>query len=132
MLVGGMGAVGPVDRVAGRAQAGQADEAPQRLKRLLDKIAAHASRPHVIVAQICGCTDAAKNADIVAFNTAVAKVVKRKAAAGDKVSLVNQYDHVHRPDDFANFLHPNADGYTKIADAWFEAIRALPLKQQEP
>ncbi len=106
--------------------------APERLETLIRKITAHASAPRLIVAQIPGSTDRVKDARIVEYNRAIPVIVARQRAAGGKVTTVDLYGVVAHPDDFANFLHPNAAGYDHIADAWFKAIAELNLVGDQP
>jgi len=101
--------------------------APQRLEQLVAAIADHPCAPCVIVAQIPGSTHHTNNARIARYNRAIPPIVKRQRAAGRHVSTVDLYRVVRNPGDFANFLHPNASGYGRIADAWLGAIGALRL-----
>jgi len=106
--------------------------APDRLARLITKIASHRSKPAVIVAQIPGSTRQKLDRAITRYNGAMPDIVEQQRAAGHAVFLVDMYRVIKKPDDFGNFLHPNEAGYRKMADVWFEAVRSTLTPKCEP
>jgi lysophospholipase L1-like esterase len=61
---------------------------------------------------------------VSSYNSQLATVVKNKANQGKPVYLVdNMYSAVSKS-DLADTCHPNANGYNKMADVWFNAIKA--------
>lgn len=99
--------------------------ATNRLDALINLIINESSRTHIIVAKIIGATDAAVNTRILAFNPGVAGVVAAHQAAGHNVTLVNMYKAINLATDMSDGYHPNQQGYDKMADVWFDAIRSL-------
>jgi len=59
---------------------------------------------------------------IPTFNAALAERVAARQANGERVTLVDMCSKVAYWDDLPDALHPNANGYRKMADAWFEGI----------
>jgi hypothetical protein len=76
----------------------------------------------LIVAQISPFNDTAIDGRAAAYNVGVASVVASHRAAGENVSLVDMRSALSRYTDLSDVVHPNAAGYNKIADVWFEGI----------
>jgi lysophospholipase L1-like esterase len=96
---------------------------PAKLAVLLDRIAADTPGTQVFVAKIIGLQ--LGNEKLVAgFNAAVAGIV---AAKGPRFHVVDQ-SGVRGPDMW-NRLHPNDEGYRKMARNWYAALeRAMPAQ----
>ncbi|MFN3652501.1 MAG: Ig-like domain-containing protein [Armatimonadota bacterium] len=63
---------------------------------------------------------------VVDFNARLPALVNARAAAGQKVRLVDLYTRANLLDsDFADGVHPNASGYAKIAAVWYQELSAL-------
>ncbi|EEQ32232.1 lipolytic enzyme [Microsporum canis CBS 113480] len=59
----------------------------------------------------------------VDFNTALPEIVGKRVSAGYKVFLMDGYSPLSFvANDFADSLHPNDQGYGKLATAWYNAI----------
>jgi len=102
----------------------KARHAPARLAVLLGRIAADSPRTQVFVAKIIGL-ESGDQEPIAGFNTAVARIV---ATEGPRFHLVDQ-SGVRGPDMW-NRLHPNDEGYRKMARNWYAALeRAMPRQR---
>ena len=97
--------------------------APARLAMLVDAILSDCPNTQLIVAQIPPLGDAAAEERAKAFNAAIPDLVKVRAGAGKPISLVDLRAAL-TTGDLADSMHPNAEGYAKIARAWMEGIRA--------
>ncbi|QFZ24623.1 SGNH hydrolase [Saccharothrix syringae] len=97
--------------------------APRRLSALVDRITTEAPDADLFVATIIpiGFADEA----VRAYNAAIPGIVRREAAAGRKVHLVDMHPVVPET-DLPDEIHPNADGYRKMAAAWYDALRSVP------
>ncbi|GIM93333.1 SGNH/GDSL hydrolase family protein [Paractinoplanes toevensis] len=97
-------------------------DAPRRLDRLLDRIAAARPDAQVFVARIVGIADdrgvGTRMRRTAAYNAAVARIV---AGKGARFHLVDQSDV--RGIDMWNREHPNDYGYRKMAWNWYRAMR---------
>ncbi|WP_437621019.1 GDSL-type esterase/lipase family protein [Sorangium sp. So ce1151] len=93
--------------------------APQRLGSLLDKIFIAAPDALVVVAKLIPISF--NDAAVVAYNNALTPVVQAKASAGKHVVLVDM--HTGFPtSELADGVHPNAAGYARMANVWYNAI----------
>jgi len=102
--------------------------APDRLSGLISMISNQTTglKPNaqLIVAQIAPTAVDGINARIEAYNADVASVVSAHRALGENVSLVDMYSALNPSTDIsADLIHPNQNGYDKIADVWFEGIQ---------
>jgi lysophospholipase L1-like esterase len=61
---------------------------------------------------------------VQAFNAALPGIVAAHQSNGENVVFVNMHDRLGFA-DLADNLHPNAAGYGKMADVWFEALTGL-------
>jgi lysophospholipase L1-like esterase len=98
----------------------QVSTAPQRLGALLDQILADRPAATVLVAKIVPALDPAVQSRIDAFNAAVPAVV---AARGSRARLVDL--SVLSPADLADTLHPNDNGYARMAVRWYSALEGV-------
>ena len=58
---------------------------------------------------------------VVVFNRKLPGLIKLKKAQGINVECVDFHSRLTR-DDLADGIHPNKNGYDKMAQIWFEAI----------
>ncbi|MEV6926221.1 SGNH/GDSL hydrolase family protein [Dactylosporangium sp. NPDC051485] len=93
-------------------------EAPQRLGRLIDHIAATAPDADIYVASLVPLADPAWQARADAFNAALPDLV---AAKGPRVHLVDMRAALTVA-DLDDGVHPSAAGYAKMAGAWAAAL----------
>ncbi|MGC4747530.1 right-handed parallel beta-helix repeat-containing protein [Micromonospora sp. DT201] len=105
--------------------AGLFEGAADRLRNLLDQILAIVPDVHLFVAQIVRRRggDATKASQTVAYNADVAHIAQEKKTAGFNVYVVDMFNRL-TVDDFTDTLHPNGDGYIKMAAGWYEALLA--------
>jgi lysophospholipase L1-like esterase len=99
---------------------GNAASAPENLSTLLDDILARLPKTRVIVAQIIPFRRGPEKGH-QSYNAAIPGIV---ASKGPRVSMVDMQNILSKS-DYAEGLHPNADGYDKMARAWEPAIRAV-------
>ena len=66
------------------------------------------------------------------FNAAIPNIVNGKVAEGKKVKFVDMtsltVDDISSPPEDTG-LHPTLDGYSKIADFWYDALRDIGVNQ---
>jgi len=60
---------------------------------------------------------------VLEFNKHLAKLVGSKKRSGMKITLVDLHKRLSK-EDLCDGIHPNRQGYEKIARCWFEAITA--------
>ena len=101
-----------------------ASGAPTRLATLIDHITTTVPDAEVFVATII--TVSWSDANVRAFNAQLPGIVQTRAAAGKHVHLVNMYSALTSSDLLSDGVHPNAGGYTKMANAWFTAMQSVP------
>jgi hypothetical protein len=56
------------------------------------------------------------------FNTNLQSMADNRIANGDDIIVVDQRNALNYQDDMGNYLHPNAIGYAKMSDVWFNAL----------
>ena len=96
------------------------NNAPSRLSGLIDKICAKLpAGGKLYVASIIPIS----YADVKSYNSSLAGVVKDKTNQGKPVYMVDMYSAL-TTNDLGDGVHPNANGYNKMADVWFNAIKA--------
>ena len=79
----------------------------------------------MIVAQIIPLTRSARlNAEVVAYNATIPRIVQAEVAQGKHVHSVDMYDAVP-PSMLPDQIHPNDSGYDLMANVWLYAL--LPL-----
>jgi lysophospholipase L1-like esterase len=107
--------------------------APDRLSALVDQITSTLPTAHVIVATIPRAGDPARLERVMAYNAAIPDLVGAKGANGERVSYVDVFAVVDDGDLHPDLVHLNAGGNSKIAEAWYSAIRAaLGLDSPHP
>ena len=99
---------------------GDTASAPDNLSALLDDILARLPKVRVIVAQIIPFRHGAEEGHR-SYNAAIPGIA---ASKGARVSVVDMRN-ILSMSDYADGLHPNANGYNKMARAWQTAIRAV-------
>lgn len=108
---------------------GSASTAAAGLGTLIDHITTQAPNAELFVAQIIPMP---RNAQTVqAFNSQIPGLVKTRANAGKHVHVVDMYSKLTTA-DLADGVHPNATGYSKMADAWYTALLSVPASLAKP
>jgi len=65
------------------------------------------------------------NPDVPAYNSNLVTMANNRIASGDDIVVVNQHDALTYPIDMGDNLHPNTNGYAKMANVWFAALTNL-------
>jgi lysophospholipase L1-like esterase len=104
------------------------------VERILDTIDAYSTSAHVVIARIINQAPCC-NSTVTAFNVEVETLVNNRKLAGDRLTLVDMEDGAGLDyiiddtepfeHDMIDYLHPNARGYTKMAEVWFDALMTL-------
>lgn len=100
----------------------QVDTAADRLKSLIDQITRDVPDATVLVGTLIVSTSGTEEASRPAFNSKLPGIVQSEQAAGKHVSLVDM--SALTASDLADSLHPNDNGYRKMADAFNSAVQA--------
>jgi lysophospholipase L1-like esterase len=110
--------------------------APQRLDALIDQIATAAPASRILVASLTPLSRADREERVQAYNAAIPGIVAAKAARGMAVSFVDMHSALSASSDLADGVHPNAEGYAKMASVWIAALQpvlaAPPQSQLAP
>ncbi|MER5934986.1 GDSL-type esterase/lipase family protein [Streptomyces sp. NPDC002054] len=101
--------------------------APQRLGRLIDQI--HDSSPDtvVVVASLVPAADPAVQARVNAYNRAIPGIVTDRAARGYRITQVSMGELSVA--DLNDNLHPNNNGYAKMARAFQGGVATASQKK---
>jgi lysophospholipase L1-like esterase len=100
----------------------QVSTAPDRLRSLIDQITRDVPTTTVLVGTVIVSTSGTEEAVRPGFNAALPAIVQGEQAAGKHVSLVDM--SAVTTADLADQLHPNDNGYRKMADAFNAAVQA--------
>ncbi len=96
------------------------NNAPNRLSDLIDKICAKLpTGGKLYVATIIPIS----YADPRSYNSQLSGIVQNKSSQGKPVYLVDMYSALTLSDLATDGVHPNANGYNKMGDVWFNAIK---------
>ncbi|MDP4180635.1 MAG: carbohydrate-binding protein [Bacillota bacterium] len=96
------------------------NNAPTRLSGLIDKICAKLpSGGKLYVAKIIPIS----YADVTSYNAQIPTIVQNKVSQGKPVYMVDM-NKALTVSDLGDGVHPNAAGYGKMADVWYNAIKA--------
>lgn len=94
--------------------------APARLGALIDQITTAAPTMTVIVSSLVPSTTPEVQARVAAFNAQIPGLVKERRDRGYKVGFVDMASVTTA--DLNDSLHPNNNGYLKMADAFYGGI----------
>ncbi|MFJ6167176.1 FG-GAP-like repeat-containing protein [Micromonospora orduensis] len=97
--------------------------APARLGSLIDQIFRKQPDVTLVVSTLVPAVDPAVEGRIFEFNNSLPGVVAQRQNAGRRVWLVDM-DPVSTA-DLADLLHPNDNGYRKMADVFAEGLRSV-------
>ena len=103
--------------------------APARLATLLDRMIAQAPNAEIFVATIIPLSG--QDANVRSFNAGLISAVQARANAGRHVHLVDMFNALTTA-DLADGVHPNANGYNKMAAVWFNALLSVPGSLDPP
>lgn len=94
---------------------------PERLSTLIDKICAKLpTGGKLYVSNIIPFPR--QSSFVSAYNSKIPGIVQQKASAGKPVYFVDMFSAIS-DSDLADGIHPNATGYNKMADVWYNAIK---------
>ncbi|MFJ6465547.1 GDSL-type esterase/lipase family protein [Streptomyces sp. NPDC091387] len=96
--------------------------APDRMHALIDRITRAAPDATVLVGTVIRSNSANEEAVRPAFNAALPAIVQAEQAAGKHVRLVDM--SAVTTADLSDALHPNDNGFSKMADAFDAGIQA--------
>ena len=102
------------------------------VEEVLNKIDLFNENITVVLAKIINRTDTLAPAT-TEYNQAIAVMANQRIANGDKIILVDHEHALAYPADMTDPVHPNASGYTKMANVWHDALTGfLPLCSSVP
>ncbi|MFG2574105.1 ricin-type beta-trefoil lectin domain protein [Streptomyces sp. NPDC048481] len=100
----------------------QVSTAPDRLRSLIDRITRDVPGVTVLVGTVIVSTSATEEAHRAGFNSTLPGIVQAQQAAGRHVRLVDM--SALTAADLSDSLHPNDNGFRKMADAFSAGVRA--------
>jgi acyl-CoA thioesterase I len=103
------------------AQGYKIDTAPDRLDRLIETIFQVTPNVQLFVGSIPPISEPILNQRAIAYNQEVEALVQHRKASGDRIDFVDFY-YTLSLDDLPDGVHPNREGFRKIAQAWENAI----------
>jgi len=65
------------------------------------------------------------NSGVTTFNNNVLAMANNRITAGDDIIVVNQQNALVYPDDLSDNVHPNDNGYARMANVWLDALTNL-------
>jgi lysophospholipase L1-like esterase len=65
------------------------------------------------------------NPETIAFNDAVETMALDRIDIGDDIVIVDIENALTYPDDLADTVHPDNNGYDKMADVWFSTLQQI-------
>lgn len=98
----------------------QVSTAPGRLHDLIDQIYNAAPDTTILVSRLILSPNPTLNARIQAFNESISRDVTDLQAQGKRIALVDMSEVTVA--DMYDTLHPNDNGYQKMANAWDDAL----------
>ncbi|MGW4644895.1 lectin [Sphaerisporangium sp. NPDC004334] len=98
--------------------------APQRLSTLIDHITAAVPNADVFVATIIPLSNSGQENSVRTFNAAIPGIVQSKVSSGKHVYLVDMHSKL-TTGDLIDGVHPTANGYDKMAAAWYAALQSV-------
>ncbi len=102
-------------------QSFQTNTAPERLGQLIDIVLASAPDATVLVSEIVPSANAKTQVLTAAYNARIPGIVQIRANAGQHVAFVSLAG-LTQADLSSDGIHPQDNGYLKIANAWHAAI----------
>lgn len=114
---------------------GNFPDAINRLDQLLDRLSEMQPSAEIIVTSLLTRTDNAtyENGIVTHYNPYLPGLVAAHAAKGQKVHFYDMRPKVDPATELDDKLHPNATGYTHMAEGWFEALSAIvPVQADYP
>ncbi|KAF2150274.1 carbohydrate esterase family 3 protein, partial [Myriangium duriaei CBS 260.36] len=101
----------------------QALLAQTRLDALVDNLYRVYPNITVIISTLTPVTIDGWKGQVAAFNRALPGIVQNRAQAGQKILMVDAAS-VMTVDDIADFVHPTAEGYRKLANVFYGGVKS--------
>jgi lysophospholipase L1-like esterase len=101
----------------------QVETSRYQLDRLIDTIFKTAPNVKLFVASIPPIGEPKLNQRVIQYNQAIEQLVKEKQQAGKPITFVDLYSTLSL-EDLPDGVHPNREGFRKIAGAWEAALLA--------
>jgi Ca2+-binding RTX toxin-like protein len=93
------------------------------LSNLIDKISQHSPNTQILVSSVAPRDPSDKFANKTKeSNALIPGLVEDKVAQGKKVDFVKAGGSLNSKDLVSDGFHPNAQGYNKIGNAWYDAL----------
>jgi lysophospholipase L1-like esterase len=99
--------------------------APARLSGLIDDITATVPGVELFVSSIVTLADPLLAARVETFNATIPGIAQAKAAQGHHVHFIDMHSALSTS-DLADGVHPNTNGYAKMAARWYAALTCVP------
>ncbi|OQN96970.1 hypothetical protein B0A48_16944 [Cryoendolithus antarcticus] len=104
--------------------------APAQYRTLLDHIKTRDADALVVVSSLLPNLNAKVNTCVQNLNVATRRVAREAASRGQRIAIVDMYDAV--PTSDINGTHPNDDGYSRMAEVWYNGIIAAARNISAP
>jgi lysophospholipase L1-like esterase len=99
---------------------------PADVSLILDEIRRYSIETQVVLALIIN--QATYSPETTLYNAQVRELAQERIDMGHALLLVDMENALSYPDDMADSVHPNDNGYIKMAGVWFEALSGtLPV-----
>ena len=96
---------------------------PDDVELILDEIDRYSEDIIVILALIIN--QKTYNPVVTEFNNNIRAMAERRIANCDKIIIVDMENALTYPDDLNDNVHPNSNGYIKMANVWFPAVEQI-------
>jgi lysophospholipase L1-like esterase len=93
------------------------------IARILDEIRRRSTNITVVLALIIN--QYPYSFETTDYNAEVSNMALQRIAQGHPIILVDMENALLYPDDLKDGVHPNDNGYAKMADVWFEALTEI-------
>ncbi len=100
------------------------DQDPEEVNDILDMIDAYeqANNKHITVFLALIINRITYNSATTIYNNGLKNMALDRIAAGDDIIIVNMESALNYSTDMSDDLHPNDNGYTKMAAVWYDAL----------
>jgi acyl-CoA thioesterase I len=103
------------------AQGYDVERAPDRLNALIEEIFLQLPKVQLFVASIPPIGEPFLNQRVISYNRSIANLVQQKQTEEKSIYFVDLY-YILSLDDLPDGVHPNREGFRKIARVWDEAL----------
>jgi lysophospholipase L1-like esterase len=119
--------IGTNDISGGQDPAGIVNEVTQILDRIDQYETDNNQHVTVVLARIINRvpTTSANGLNTTQYNNLLQQMADNRIAAGDDIVIVDMEGVLDYSQDMYDYLHPNAAGYQKLADAWFTPLDTI-------